>query len=403
MASALSGVRVLDVTGNGPAALAAGMLGDMGADVIKIDLPPGAGPRGVGDGIEYLPQDRLEAEKMAANTSPGRNKKNMAINLRIKAGQDVFHRLVKASDVIIEGFRPGVMDRMNVGYKDVAKTNPRIVYCAVSGYGQTGPYSNLPGHDGNYVSMAGIQGLIGRRLDEAPVFALNLVADMGVAYLQAVIGILLALHARERTGRGQMVDISMTDGSMAFLAGIPQVTDYFYSGAALRRGQSVLSGNQPYYHIYRTRDDKWLTLCPLEPKFWANMCRALDRPQFIPHEFDAARADEMLAELQRIFLTKTRDEWFDLLAKADVAVAKVLDIDELFSDPQVLHRQMVMELEHPKFGKVRQLGFPIKLSDTPGTVRRFGGLLGQDTSEVMADEGYSVNEIADLRRQGAIY
>jgi len=403
LASALSGIKVLDLSGMGPSGLATWMLGDMGAEVIKIDLPPGAGNRGVGDGIDYLPADRLEAERLAANTTPGRNKKYLALNLRTTAGQSVFHRLAEKSDVILESFRPGVMDRMNAGYKVVSKINPRIIYCAVSGYGQTGPYSNLPGHDGNYVSMAGVQGLIGSREDEAPVFALNIVADMAVAFQQAVIGILLAICARERTGRGQMVDISMTDGVVSLLAGIPQATDYFYSGVAPRRGNMVLSGDRPYYAAYRTRDNKWLTLCPLEPKFWGNMCRALGRPELIPQQYDPAKNDELLADLKQIFLTKNRDEWFDLLARADVPVAKVLDIDELFSDPQVVHRQMVLEMDHPKFGKVRQLGFAIKLSDTPGTVRSFGGLLGQDTDEVMSATGYAAAEIADLRQQGVIY
>ncbi len=220
MQSALDGVKVLDVTGVGPARLAATMLGDMGADVIKIDLPPGAGSRGVGDGIDYLPKDPTELLRLTANDSSARNKAYVAINLRTEGGQRVFHRLVETSDVILEAFRPGVMDRMNAGYKAVSKTNPRIIYCAVSGYGQTGPYSNLPGHDANYVSMSGLQGLIGDSQDEAPVFALNIVADLAIAFQQSVIGILLAICARERTGRGQMVDISMSAGIVPFLAGI---------------------------------------------------------------------------------------------------------------------------------------------------------------------------------------
>jgi crotonobetainyl-CoA:carnitine CoA-transferase CaiB-like acyl-CoA transferase len=401
--SALGGIKVLDVTGGGPARLAATMLGDMGADVIKIDLPPGAGSRGVGDGIDYLPTDPQELQRLAANDSSARNKEYVAINLRTEGGQRVFHRLVETSDVILESFRPGVMDRMNVGYKAVSKTNPMIIYCAVSGYGQTGPYSNLPGHDANYVSMAGVQGLIGNSREEAPVFALNIVADMAVAFQHSVIGILLALCARERTGRGQMVDISMTDGIIPFLAGIPQVMDYFYSGFAPQRGEAVLSGNRPYYAAYRTRDNKWLTLCPLEPKFWGNMCHALGRQDLIPQQYDPAMNGTLLAELREIFLTKTRDEWFDLLAKADVPVGKVLDLEEISSDPQLLHRQMIMEMDHPTFGKVRQLGFGIKFSDTPGTIRRLGGLLGQDTDKVLTAAGYSPAEIDELRRQGAVY
>ncbi len=342
------------------------MLGDMGAAVIKIDLPPGAGSRGVGDGIDYLPTDPHELQRLTANDSSARNKEYVSINLRTEGGQRVFHRLAETSDVIVEGFRPGVMERMNIGYHAVSRTNPGIIYCAVSGYGQTGPYSSLPGHDANYVSMAGIQGLLGTSREEAPAFALNIVADLAIAFQQSVIGILMALCARERTGRGQMVDISMSAGMVPFMAGIPQVMDYLYSGVAPRRGEMVLSGTQPYYAAYRTRDNKWLTLCPLEPKFWGNMCRALDRQDLIPQQYDPTRSGALLAELKKIFLTRTRDEWFDLLARADVPVGKVLDLDEISSDPQLVHRQMVIEMEHPELGRVRQLGFGIKLSDTPG-------------------------------------
>ncbi len=403
MKSALEGIKILDVTGGGPARLAATMLGDMGAEVIKIDLPPGAGNRGVGDGIDYLPTDPQELERLTANDSSARNKEYVAINLRTEGGQRVFHRLVGTSDVILESFRPGVMDRMNVGFKAVSKTNPRIIYCAVSGYGQTGPYSPLPGHDANYVSMAGIQGLIGGSQNEAPVFALNIVADMAIGFQQSVIGILMALCARERTGRGQMVDVSLSGGIIPFIAGIPQVMDYLYSGTAPRRGETVLNGNQPYYAAYRTKDNKWLTICPLEPKFWTNMCRALDRLDLVPQQYDPAMNDKLLAELREIFIGKTRDEWFDLLAKADVPVGKVLDLEEILSDPQLLHREMIIEMEHPRFGKVRQMGFGVKFSDTPGEIRRMGSLLGQDTDRVLLAAGYSPAELDELRQRGAIY
>ncbi len=165
----------------------------------------------------------------------------------------------------------------------------------------------------------------------------------------------------------------------------------------------MLSGNQPYYAAYRTGDNKWLTICPMEPKFWGNLCRALGRQDLIPQQYDQTKTDTLLAELRNIFLTKTRDEWFDLLAKADVPVGKVLDLEEVSSDPQLVHREMTMEVEHPTLGKVRQLGFGIKLSDTPGTIRSLGGLLGQDTDKVLIAAGYSMADIEKLRSQGSIY
>ncbi|MCX6000493.1 MAG: CaiB/BaiF CoA-transferase family protein [Chloroflexi bacterium] len=403
MASALSGIRVLDLSGMGPASLAAMILGDMGAEIIKIDLPPGGGSRGVGDGLVYMPEDKFEAAKMAANSSNNRNKRNVALNLRMEAGQRVFHKLAEKADIVLESFRPGVMDKMNVGYQALSKTNPRIIYCAVSGYGQTGPYRSFPGHDANYAAMGGVQALIGESKDGAPVFALNIVADMAIAVLQATVGMLLAVCARERTGHGQLVDISMTDGVVQLLAGIPGPVEYFYSGVVPQRGDTMTSGTLPYYSVYQTKDNKWLTVCPIEPRFWGNMCRAIGRDDLIPHQFDPKKKDEMLVQLRKVFASRTRDEWFDYLTKADVPVGKVLEIDELFRDPQVLHRQMVIERSDPKFGKVRQIGFGIKLSDTPGTIRGLGGLLGRDTDEVLSSFGYSQSQMKELREQGVIY
>ena len=403
MASALSGIRVLDLTGLGPSALVSMTLGDMGAEVIKLDMPPGGGHRGVGDGLDFLPESPDEAEKMTAYVAINRNKKSVAVNLRTEAGQKIFHKLVAISDVVIESFRPGVMDRMNVGYEALARTNPRIIYCAVSGYGQTGPYKSFPGHDGNYAGFGGVLGLTGVRSDDAPVMALNVVADLAIAFLNATIGVLLAICARERTGKGQLVDISMTDGVVALLAGIPGATEYFYSGLLPQRGETLTSGNSPFYSVYETKDGKYITICPIEPRFWGNMCRALGRDDLTPHEFaPSPKKEEMLNDLKKIFLTKTRDEWFDLLTKADVPVGKILDVGEVFTDPQVVHRQMLVEVPHPKFGNVKQVGISIKLSDTPGKIRSLAVPLGRHTEETLSNLGYSKAEIQKLRQENVV-
>jgi crotonobetainyl-CoA:carnitine CoA-transferase CaiB-like acyl-CoA transferase len=403
LASALSGLRVLDLTGLGPSSLVSMTLADMGAEVTKLDMPPGGGHRGVGDGLDYFPESADEAEKMAAYVAINRNKKSLAVNLRTEAGQKIFHKLAAISDVVIESFRPGVMDRMNVGYEALSKTNPRIIYCAVSGYGQTGPYKSFPGHDANYAGLGGVLGLTGERSDDPPVVALNVVADLAVAYLNATVGVLLAVCARERTGKGQMVDISMADGVVALLAGIPGATEYFYSGLLPQRGETLTSGNSPFYTVYETKDGKYITICPIEPRFWGNMCRALGREDLVPHEFaPSPKKEEMLEDLKKIFLTKTRDEWFDLLTKADVPVGKVLGVDEVFTDPQVVHRQMVVEVPHPKFGNVKQVGISIKLSDTPGKIRSLAVPLGRHTEETLSDLGYSKAEIEKLRQENVI-
>lgn len=403
MASALSGLRVLDLTGLGPSSLVSMTMGDMGAEVIKLDMPPGGGHKGVGEGLDYFPAEAEEAERMTAYVAINRNKKSIAVNLRTEAGQRVFHRLAAVSDVVIESFRPGVMDRMNVGYKALSQTNPRIIYCAVSGYGQTGPYKSFPGHDANYAGLGGVLGLTGDRSDGPPVIALNVVADLAIAYLNATIGVLLAICARERTGKGQLVDISMADGVVALLAGIPGATEYFYSRVLPRRGETLTSGNSPFYAPYQTQDGKYITICPIEPRFWQNMCRALGREDLIPHEFaPSPKKEEMLNDLKKIFLTKTRDEWFDLLTKADVPVGKVLDVDEVFKDPQVIYRQMVVEVAHPRFGKIRQVGISIKLSDTPGEIRSLAMPLGRHTEEVLSSLGYSKTEIQALRQENIV-
>ena len=404
MASALSGIRVIDTCGFGPASLAAMTMGDMGADVIKVEMPPGGGHKGVGEGLVYYPEQQDEADRMVAHAAMDRNKKKVSINMRTEAGQAVFQKLAKTSDVILESFRPGVMDRMNVGYAALSKLNPRVIYCAVSGYGQTGPYRNYVGHDGNYAGFGGILGMTGDQVGGRPVMALNIVADMAVAYLNALAGILMAVYAREKTGKGQMVDISMMDGVIGMLAGVPGAVEYPYSGVKPVLGDTLTSGNNPYYAVFETKDKKYLSVCPIEPRFWANMCKGLGREDLIPHEFATSpKKDEIMADLRKIFLSKTRDEWFATLVKDDVPIGKVLEIDEVFEDPQAKARQMVLEVPHPKFGKVKQVGISIKLSDTPGSIHRLSVPQSHDTDEVMSSLGYSKDEIKKLRGEGAIH
>ena len=258
--------------------------------------------------------------------------------------------------------------------------------------------------DSNYAGFGGILGMTGDRVGGPPVMALNVVADMAVAYLNALVGILLAICARERTGKGQMVDISMMDGVVGLLAGVPGAVEYPYSKAVPVRGDTLTSGTTPFYSVFETKDKKWLSVCPIEPRFWASMCKALGREDLIPHEFaPSPKRDEMMADLRKIFLTKTRDEWFDELIKADVPIGKVLDIDEVFEDPQAMARQMVLDIAHPKFGKIKQVGISVKLSDTPGSIRTLAVPLAHDTEEIMSGLGYSKDETEKLRAEGAIY
>ena len=398
MALALSNIRVLDLSGLGPASFAAGMLADMGADVIKISTPPGASEKGVGAGIDFI-----EGVDASAFHDTPRNKKNIGINFKTESGQKLFFQLVETADVVLEAFRPGVMDRLGIGYKAASQKNSRIIYCSVSGYGQTGPYRDLPGHDANYAAMGGALGLIGYSADDPPVMAENIIADMTTAVLQAVVGILMAVIARERTGRGQLVDISMADGVLFILSCLPEIGEYLLKGMVPQRGNTLFGGSQPCYAVYQSADQKYISIGTLEPHFWKRLCKKLNREDLIAKQYALSPVkEEVFDELKNIFLTKTRDEWFDILTEADVPVGKVLDIDETFSDPHMLHREMLIEVDHPRWGKAKQIGFPIKFSDTPWQLRIPAARLGDHTNEVLSELGYSPEQIQKLRQEKVI-
>jgi alpha-methylacyl-CoA racemase len=311
--------------------------------------------------------------------------------------------------VIVEGFRPGVMKRLGADYESVRALNPRIVYCSLSGFGHNGPYRDFPAHDGNYLSLAGVLGLIGEA-GRKPVFPLNLVADYAGASMHGALGIMLALFARERTGRGQHVDVSYLDTSVALLAATPNMRFYWSDGLAPKRGEGFLGGSYPYYAVYETADGKLLTIGCTEPWLWANFCKAIDRPDFVkfarqPDQFvRAADADEVRCreEIQAIIRTRTRDEWYEILTRADVCVGKVYDPEEMVRDPQIHARDMVIEIPDPRHGKVTQFGQPIKLSETPGRARTAGPYAGEHTDLVLREMGLAQAEIDALRDKNIV-
>ncbi len=394
---ALDGIKVLELARVPPAELPGMLLADMGADVLKIDTPEPERPRGA------------DWDRRAAFAFVNRNKRSMTLNLKSSEGQSLLKRLAAGTDVIVEGFRPGVMRRLGADYETIRALNSRIVYCSLSGFGQDGPYRDYPAHDLNYLSLAGVLGLIGEP-DRKPVIPLNLVADYAGASLHGALGIVLALFARERTGRGQHVDVAYLDTTVSLLAATPNMRFFFSDGSAPRRGQGFLGGSYPYYAIYETRDDKLLTIGCTEPWLWENFCRAIGRPELarFARQADqfvrAANAEEEAArrEIEALIRTRDRDEWYDLLVKADVCVGKVYDVEEVVRDPQVTHRRMIVEAEHPTIGKVRQFGIAIKLSDTPGAIRSAAPLTGEHTESVLQDLGLGAGDIAALRARGVI-
>lgn len=389
----LEGIRVLELARVGPHFFSTMMLADMGADVLKVETPPSAEEPGDARLGEW-------ASRQQAYQGFNRNKRSIAINLKSPVGKQVFYKLAATADVVLDGFRPGVVKRLGVDYAILSQLNPRIICCSVSGYGQDGPYKSLPGHDITYISLGGALGLIGDKGGK-PAIPMNLVADYGGGTLHAVIGILLALMARERTGRGQYVDISMMDAVVSLLS--MEITHYFLTGQVPQRGEGLLSGFFPCYGVYETKDAKYVSIGCIELHFWENLCRTLGREDFIPYQWETgAKREEMLAFIQQVFRTKTRDEWVKELWQKDIPAGKVYSLDETLSDPQVLHRQMVIEVSHPTKGKVRQVGIPIKLSETPGRIRRLAPSLGEHTDEVLRELGYSGQAIQELRQQGVV-
>jgi crotonobetainyl-CoA:carnitine CoA-transferase CaiB-like acyl-CoA transferase len=397
---ALEGLQILDITWQGPGPFCTMILGDLGAEIIKIGPPPTAGAR----------QATREAGKReVAYQATNRNKKSILLNLKSEEGRNIFYKLAKKADVIVEGFRPGVTKRLGIDYQTVSKINPKIVYCSITGYGQDGPYRDLPGHDINYISIAGALNLIGEA-DRQPVIPLNVIADYGAGGMSAVVGILSALMARGKTGKGQYIDISLTDSVILLLTRVV-LDHYFQSGVIPKRGEHYLGGAYPHYNVYEAKDGKFITIACLEPWLWENLCREIGREEFIPFSLtpghlpgptEDEKREEISSYLKQLFLTKTRDEWFELLSQKDVPIGKVYSLDEVFADPQVLHRKMVIEVEHPTEGKVKQVGIAIKLSDTPGKVRSLPSLAGEHTNEILVSLGYSEQRISKLRQKGVI-
>ena len=399
---ALEGIKVLDFCRNAPGMFCTMILADLGADVLMVERPM------TGDRAEY---ERVvsgitgpdEERRHASYNALQRNKRSIALNLKETAAQEIFYRLAEDADVVVEGFRPGVMDRLGAGYHKVKEVNPRVVYCSVSGYGQDGPYANMSGHDINYISFAGALSMVGYSEEEKPAIPLNLLADYAGGGLCGAVAVMAALLARSTTGRGQYLDIAMTEGVLYMMAAA--VSSFFQQGSVPKRGLNRLNGGATYYNVYRTKDSKYLTIAAIEPWFWANLCRALGREDLVAsQDAQGGHRQEIFDFLEETFKTRTRDEWFELLKDQNISVGKVYSLDEALADPHVVHRGMVVEVEAPDLpeGKVSQVGIPIRLSDTPGRVRHVGSVTGQHTGEVLRALGYTTDQVKDLQQREVV-
>ncbi|HUY26850.1 MAG TPA: CaiB/BaiF CoA-transferase family protein [Candidatus Binataceae bacterium] len=395
----LSGIKVLDLTKLAPGPFCTMILGDLGADIIKIE-EPGAP---TGRRAQQAGKAGTQAAASAFGASPfnalNRNKKSIALNLKSGPGKEVFLRLAQRTDIVVEEYRPGVARRLGIDYEKLSVRNPRLIYCAITGYGQDGPYRDLVGHDLNYIATAGVLSILGRP-GQLPTIPHNLIADYAGGGMHGAIGILAALVARTQTGRGQYVDISMMDGALALMA--QSFSTFFATGAVPKPGETMLDGAIPNYNVYETKDGKIITIGAIEPWFFANLCRALGREDLIEHEFNSAKRAEIHKFFTDSFKSKTRDQWFELLSKTDICVGKMNTLGEVGDDPQVRARKMIVELDAPGGRKVKQVGISVKLSETPGSIRSLAPALGQHTDEVLGSIGYSPEQIAKWREEGAV-
>ncbi len=389
---ALSGIKVLDLTRLLPGPYCTLMLADYGAEVIKIEEP------GRGD---YIRSREPSAGGIGArHLTVNRNKKSMELNLKTESGIDIFNKMAREADVIIEGFRPGVMDRLGIGYEQISTINPQIVYCSLTGYGQTGPYRSLPGHDINYAGYSGILGLNGEA-DGRPVIPGVQIADIGGGSLMALSGILMALLHKEKTGKGQYIDVSMTDGAVTWL--YAAASDYFVSGDVPERGKNRLDGQFAYYQIYETKDGKFLSIGASEKKFWERFCELVERPDWKElHGGDAEVQAKLKQDLTALFKERTKQQWMALLSQEETCVGPVNTIEELFDDPQIQARGMLCEHYHPLAGMTKQIGFPIKFSTTSGELHAHAPILGEHTGECLNSLGYTEQEIRKLREENVI-
>jgi crotonobetainyl-CoA:carnitine CoA-transferase CaiB-like acyl-CoA transferase len=377
---ALNGLTVIDISRLLPGPYCSMILGDHGARVIAIE------------------DKRYETEGFFVPTV-NRNKSHMTLNLKSDQGKKIFYQLVENADVVIEGFRPGVADRLGVQYEKVKQVNPKIVYCSITGFGQTGQYKNQAGHDINYLSLSGVLDSIGEP-DKPPVIPGIQIADIAGGGMNAAIGILLALFARERTGTGQYIDISMTDTMVSFLP----ITQYLYNifGQLPVRGDSLLSHHYAFYNTYETSDHRYIAVGALENRFWAILCNQLGKPEFIPLQYDENRRVEIIETFRDIFRSKTLAEWDAELSQLDACCSPINQFSEVLNHSFFQEREMVVPIDDADGKEQKIIGITAKLSETPGSIRKPPVKFGESTNEILGELGYSQDEINSFRTASVI-
>ena len=406
MSQPLNGIRILDLSRLLPGAYASQMLADFGADVIKVEEP------GSGDYGRFMPPHGPGGMSLYF-TAINRNKRSITLNLKSAQGREVFLRMVCEADVLLESFRPGVLDRLGLGYEQLKEISPGLIYCAISGYGQDGPYRLRAGHDLNYAGYAGLLDY-NRGPNGEPAMPPTQLGDLAGGSFMAVIGILTALIGHTQTGQGRFVDVSMTEGVMALLP--LYATTYLNTGKAPRPGHSALDGGLPCYNIYETQDGKYVTLAALEYKFWHTFCTRIGHLELLPFHTPAGpgEREQAMDMLRAIFKTKTRDEWLAELADIDACLGPLYSLDEALNDPQALARGVTSAKRsgariNTSAAKVDETDAPLRtlpsfprISGVNGEQRYAPPALGEQTHEILREVGYSEAEIEQLKAGGVI-
>lgn len=388
----LTGFKLLDLSRLLPGPYCSLLLADLGMEVLKVEEPES------GDYMRKM--GPIRQSDSAYFLALNRNKKSMTLNLKTKGGKEIFYKLIETYDTVLEGFRPGVMDRLGIGFQELAKRNPAVILCSLTGYGQDGPYRDRSGHDINYIGLGGILELTGTN-EAGPVIPGVQIADMGAGAMMAAISILAAVLNREKTGEGQHLDVAMHDGVISWLS--IHAGKYLADQKLPRRGEMHLSGRYACYQVYPTRDGRYMSLGALEPKFWKNFCEAIGKQDLILKQFiEGEERVRIIEEIKTLFKTKTQVEWTEFFKKVDACCEPILTLEEVFQHPQVHHRKMVIEYEHPVEGKVRQVGNPIKSSSFPFPTPSPSPQWGEHTIEVLREIGYSEKEMERFKEEKAI-
>jgi crotonobetainyl-CoA:carnitine CoA-transferase CaiB-like acyl-CoA transferase len=387
----LKGIRILDLTQLYPGPLATMMLADLGADVVRLDHP------GRLDILHYLPP--FIGKESAAYLSLNRSKRSLALDTGKEEGRQVFFDLVRTADVVVEQFRPGVLDKIGIGYDQAVPFNPRIIYVSITGFGQDGPYRKRAGHDINYIALAGLLSQV-KKGGEMVLPGFQTADVVGGGYM-GVIACMAALWNREKTGKGQKIDVSMMDGILPMLT--LQLAQYWGSQGNTEI-VNPLDGSFPFYGVYECADGKHVSLGALEQKFWAGFCQMANKPEWLPLQFPMGEERRKVREeVAGLFKTKSRDEWLRLAEVHDICLSSIHEMQDLERDPQLQAREMIIEMEHGKGLKLKEIGIPIKFSDSKPDKPEPAPAVGQDSIEILKEIGYSHEKIEELLEKGIVF